>query len=39
VTTIKAATEKASIKEEYILSLEGKSFGDFWKWLFGLAKF
>lgn len=38
VTTIKAATEKASIKEEYIISLEGKSFKDFWKWLIGLAK-
>ena len=37
VTTIKAVTEKASIKEEFNISLEGKSFWDFWKWLFGIA--
>ena len=39
VTTLKPLTEKASIKEEYILSLEGKSFIGFWKWMFEIAKF
>jgi ABC-type transport system substrate-binding protein len=38
VTTIKAVTEKASIKEEFNISLEGKSFSDFWRWLFEIAK-
>lgn len=38
VTTIKAVTEKASIKEEYLISLEGKSLSWFWKWLFEIAK-
>jgi ABC-type transport system substrate-binding protein len=32
ITTLADATRKASIKEEYILSLEGKSIGGFFSW-------